>query len=383
LERGFVQESAMPTYRVFVHPGAKLPSVLLREKTARHPLGIALKVDSIGDFLLARGREGCIEGSPLSPFRRCLVQQEEGVALLAVERRGTRSMEPFYSPENYADEYLAFKERWQARGRYSEDEEEAIKRAILIAEEMVSHIGKDTASWVVLECERAYWQRRNLAAQIQKNRQDRLGLGWGNHDHHTFRSSRKNFSLLVRLFETLGFHCRERYHAGEQAGWGAQIMENSIAGLILFLDVDLSAEEIQEDFAHHPLPDKNKLGTVGLWCALHGDSILQAGMHHLEAQFDFERLTKDLAENGVAMMEPFSHFPYLKQAFTKGEQWKVSSKRVEVLRSKGQITQEQAARFLKEGALGSHLENLQRNEGYKGFNKDSVNIIIKKTDPRL
>ncbi len=38
---------------------------------------------------------------------------------------------------------------------------------------------------------------------------------------------------------------------------------------------------------------------------------------------------------------------------------------------------------MKQGALGSHLENLQRREGYKGFNQKNVSIIIKKTDPRL
>jgi hypothetical protein len=32
--------------------------------------------------------------------------------------------------------------------------------------------------------------------------------------------------------------------------------------------------------------------------------------------------------------------------------------------------------------VGSHLENLQRRGGFKGFNQKSVSVIIEATDPR-
>jgi hypothetical protein len=35
-----------------------------------------------------------------------------------------------------------------------------------------------------------------------------------------------------------------------------------------------------------------------------------------------------------------------------------------------------------QGAIGSHLENLQRKGGFKGFNQKSVSVIIQATDPR-
>jgi hypothetical protein len=151
---------------------------------------------------------------------------------------------------------------------------------------------------------------------------------------------------------------------------------------VLFLDVDLNADEIAIDFAHHPLPESEHLGTIGLWCELHGDSILQAGMHHLEAQFLFDELTQDLATVGVGMMKPFSNFPYLMQAFTAGEMWTVDPRRIDRLLKHRKIGHEQADKFSTQGALGSHLENLQRREGYKGFNQKNVSIIIKQTDPR-
>lgn len=380
--KGFAQEFAMPSYRVFTHPGAKLPSVLLREEGSKHLLGLSVKVESIADFLMVRGMQRCIEGSFLSPLRTALIAKENNSALTVLERRGSRTMEPVYSPESELDNYLTACERWQTRPRY-EDEEDAFTQAIIAAEEMVASVGKDTAAWIVLDCERKYWQARNSAAQIQKNRQDSVGMGWANHDHHTFRSSRLYFARLVRLFETVGFQCRERFYAGKEAGWGAQVMENFHAGLVLFLDVDLAPEEIAVDFAHHSLPENQTLGTVGLWCALHGESILQAGMHHLEAQFHFAKLKQDLAGLGIGMMDPFSQFPFLHQAFTKGEVWPVLPERIEKLLKRGLITHEQADRFLKNGAIGSHLENLERGEGYKGFNKQGVSAIIQKTDPRI
>jgi hypothetical protein len=38
--------------------------------------------------------------------------------------------------------------------------------------------------------------------------------------------------------------------------------------------------------------------------------------------------------------------------------------------------------LFRSGAIGSHLENLERNDGYKGFNQQGVSDIISKTDPR-
>ncbi len=383
LERsGFTQESATPTYRVFIHTGAKFPSLLVRETGSHHIAGIALKVDAISDFLMCQGLHKPIEGSPLAPLRRSLINKEGGVALYCVERRGTRTMEPLYPEKGHADRVYDALERWKSRPRPLEKEKEALEFALKLAEELSLLLGKDFAAWVVCHVEREFWQSKNGAGQIQKNRQDHLGFGWANHDHHTFRSSREHFVSLVRLFETLGFTCREQYHAGDQSGWGAQIMENSNAGLILFLDVDLSSEEVRVDFAHHPLPESDILKTVGLWCALHGDSILRGGMHHLEAQFEFDSLKNDLSLHGVGLMDPFSNFSYLKQAFTKAEMWKVDPERVEKLVQKGLITHSQADRFIAEGAIGSHMENLQRKEGYKGFNKNNVSSIIQKTDPR-
>jgi hypothetical protein len=207
-------------------------------------------------------------------------------------------------------------------------------------------------------------------------------MGWANHDHHTYRTSRRCFAPTIALLEKLGFHCRERFYAGAEAGWGAQVLEQPTAGIVIFADVDLSPEEVAGDFAHNPLPERKELGTVGLWCGLHGDSMLRAGMHHLECQFDHHALVAQLGQASIRTMDPFTNFPFLRQAFTEGERWPVDPARVGRLVRAGLITSEQGAKFKAEGAIGSHMENLERNDGYKGFNQRGVSEIIAKTDPR-
>lgn len=54
----------------------------------------------------------------------------------------------------------------------------------------------------------------------------------------------------------------------------------------------------------------------------------------------------------------------------------------DALRAARLITAEQAAGFVRDGATGSHRENLLRKGGFKGSNQKSVRVIIVATDPR-
>jgi len=380
-ELGFVRQ-AETNIEAFFHPGVLLPAIVLVENSSELSQGVALHVESISDFLQVNGFQAEIEGSPFSPFRRSLVCEENGCAMLAVERRGTRDFVPVKPGEKYLRDYLEAIEAWQNIPRSIDDEDKAFSDILATAANLVKKLGPNLAAHVVCLCERNYWMSRNYAARVQKSRHDILGLGWANHDHHTFRSSRRNFSKLIELFSQLGFHKRERFYAGKEAGWGAQLMENTACGLVLFLDVDLDPEEVDIDFSKVELKERESLGTVGLWCALHGDSILKAGMHHLAARFDFDLLREDITRFGVKFMAPFSDFSYLKQAFSVAEQWRVSQERLNRLVDEKSISSEQAERFRDHGAVGSHLEDIQRREGYKGFNRKNVSAIIKETDPR-
>jgi len=375
---------------VWHHPRAMMPRVLVPAAKTREgrPTGdgpdvLAIKPESLEDFLRAQKSTAPIEGAIGARLRRAVLSEENGVRLEAVERLGYRGFRVDPPPADFATTLAKARELFRQRPRELVDDAEGITRADAVLDAVLALVPRDVACELFFAEERVFWETRNHAARVQKRRQDALGLGWGNHDHHTFRCSRKHFGDLVNFLTRLGLEKRERFYAGDEAGWGAQVMEAPEVGIVVFADVDLRPGEIDIDFAAQPLAPLPELRTVGLWCALHGDSFLQAGMHHLEARFDFGRLRDQLATEGIATMKPFSDFPFLKQAFTEGEIWPVRPERIAALRSAGLITPAQAEGFARAGAIGSHLENLQRKGGFKGFNQKAVSAIIAATDPRL
>jgi hypothetical protein len=341
----------------------------------------ALKPEELDHFAQILGKGVKIEGEPLAPLRKAEVKKEGDFLLSALERRGYNGY--LVKEADDIPEYEDASSRLYCRKRFFEDDTDGLKETESLIKKSLGKLTSARLSDAFFRTERIYWQRRNRAGQIQNARQDRLGLGWGNHDHHTYRASRENFASLIGIFEKMGYLCREKFYAGEEAGWGAQIMEHPVCDIVVFADVDLFPEETQIDFAHKGLSHRKNLRTVGLWVGLHGESILQAGMHHLEARFDFERLRSDLPNFGIEVMKPFSNFDFLKQAFTAGERWSVDRKKAERLLREDSITKKQCDEFVKNGAVGSHMENLQRNQGFKGFNQRSVTAILKLVDPRV
>ena len=80
-------------------------------------------------------------------------------------------------------------------------------------------------------------------------------------------------------------------------------------------------------------------------------------------------------EEYTPLYKRFSEAVALSRVFVRPEH-------IDRLLRKGQITPQQAAEFRRNGAIGSHLENLERNDGFKGFNQTGVSEIIAATDPR-
>src|SRR6266699_2185976 len=349
-EAGFLRDARVETpdgEQVYAHPRATLPRLMLHRGQRPRPSVIALRPEFIGDFIARHHLAGEPEGEPFSRYRRVVVTEEKGTQLEAVERRAYRGFvtAPLKSGELSA--LIKARELWQTRPRGLADDRQGFRVANQVLDRVLALVGRDLACQLFFEAERAYWESRNRAAQAQKQRQDRLGLGWGNHDHHTFRSSRRHFLDLMRVMERLGFERRERYYAGAQAGWGAQILEQPVEGVVVFADVDLLPEETEIDFSRAPLPPAPRLGTIGLWVGLHGESFLEAGMHHLEARFDFAIVREQLKALGIAGMPPFSDFAFLKQAFTEGDRWPVRRERAEDPRSQGLLLPWQADRLAR------------------------------------
>jgi hypothetical protein len=379
LEAGFTFSDADGT-PVAEHPGGMFPTIRL---DGRRSWSLGLKVESVADFLKINGiGDARVEGAPYAALRMARIAREPDAELWVVERHGQLGFTPHDVSGAEASAVLHHAEAFRCRRRRFEQDEEGIEHALKVIGSGAADLGEARACDFFFAAERAYWEGRNRAGRLQKARQDCLGLGWGNHDHHTYRSSREHFASLTRVFEAVGLLCRERFYAGIEAGWGAQVMEHPECRITVFADVDLSPEEVSGDFAHSGLEPRSSLGTIGLWCKLHGEALLQAGMHHLEAQFDFDAARAQLQREGVMTMEPFTDFPHLRQAFTQGEMWPIEPSRLAAARAAGFITDEQTESFAKHGALGSHLETLERNEGYKGFNRTGISQIIRQTDPR-
>jgi hypothetical protein len=383
LNAGFVVDPESRRQSGYRHPAGIFPELHLAPHGEVSSLFV--KVDSVDDFVAANGStlgQMKVSGEPGSQLRQAWIVGEHAMQLHAIEKHGWPSLA---KPGNRAQQIAAaakHRRSFAERRRTGQSDAELFAHATDLFDAAAAGLGRDWACDLFFAAERDYWMSRNAAARVQYARQQSLGLGWSNHDHHTYRSSRESFAALVAFLENTGFECRERFYAGHEAGWGAQVLEQPQAGVVIFADVDLTPDEVMGDFAHEPLEPQPNLGTVGLWCKLHGEAFLAAGMHHLECQFDFDAVREQLAAAGVETMTPFTNWAHLKQAFTQGEIWPVPFERIDAALAGGFITPEQAEQFRTDGALGSHLEILERNDGFKGFNQTGISEIITRTDPR-
>lgn len=374
---GFLPSPLPEEEHAWRHPGGRLPAIV-----RGHDWRAVLRAENLARCAEALAAEGPLQDDAGPEVRRVLLRSGSSAQLWALERLGAAGFNDMPSDAEDLMNVLHWRQRLLTWRRSTDTPEQAFTRAHSVLHDAVTALGSAVACELFFAAERIRWQRRNRAAGHQKWRQDRFGLGWANHDHHTFRSSRRHFADLIACLEQLGLHCRERFHAGAEAGWGAQVLEHDRNGIVVFADVDLAPDEIANDIAHEGLPERDQLGTVGLWCALHGDSILDAGLHHLACLGDFADLRRTVTAGGVECMDPFTDFPYLRQCFTSGESWPVANTRLATLCSAGRIDRATADRLHRDGARGSHLELIERNDAFKGFNQHGVSTIITATDPR-
>ena len=379
---GLTERTTAENDVVWQRDGARLPGVRIKSK--RDTPVLALRVENLDEFAAANGlRYDSVHGDFDSRYQCAHVALPYG-ELMPVARRGYAGFAPgslvHYQRRDIETARNSFRERERRErdGNLADVFADVYERVSTA----VSLLGAGRAAEEFFAAERDYYLTRNRAARYQYERQQEIGVGWANHDHHTYRSSRQAFEALLALWKPLGFETRERFYAGAEAGWGAQIVEHPESRIILFCDVDVSPDELDIDFANTPLEPRETLGTIGLWCALHSDSIGMGGLHHLECEFDFDAAEARLVAAGIGVMPPFTDLPMLKQAFTQPEMWRVARERLAPLLASGAITDEQAEKFATVGAPGSHLELLQRREGFKGFNKTGVSAIIRETDAR-
>lgn len=363
---------------IWRNPAGMFPPFLSGESET-----VWLRVESVEQFAKAHDLDAAIEGEPLAPLRRLLAFPDAVSAFGVLERNGSPAFAAL--PDDPAEREVAriTLQRFRARRRQFDTVEQGLAYTEALVDAAIADLGsphRACALWLLAE--REYWQMRCNAAQVQKARQDALGVGWANIDHHTYDSSRAHYQHTIAILEKLGYELREMLYAGDMAGWGSQVLEQPVIGSTIFADVDLAPHEVDLDFAHEPLPPLDKHRRAGILCALHGESILEQGLNHVACFYDQQAMRDQMAALGIRMMPPFSDMPHLYQELTHGDWAAVDPARVDVLEAAGHLPPEEAQAIRLGGAIITHLENIERNDGYKGFNKPGIDGVLQKLDPR-
>ncbi len=361
------------------HDKGLFPDIILSQGTE---IALAMTVESVAEFVEANDIDASVDGQADGIYRRVRAWSAPDAGFFVVERHGHVGFQIPVHPDAQLAARNTHLEHFLHREREFSDPTDSFDHTDALIQRAIDDLGAPWTCDLFLRAERSYWEGRNSAGSLQKARQDVLGLGWSNDDHHTYDASREWFHRTIGTLELLGFVCRERFYAGAEAGWGSQILEHPQLGTVIFADIDLAPEELTGDFAHSVLAPLPELRRAGLWCALHGESLLEAGLNHLECMYDQVALRAQLNAAGVEMMTPFSNFPHLYQELTVGEWWPVRAERLDRLVRDGLLSADAAAEFRERGAIGSHLENLERNQGYKGFNQPGISSVLRIIDPR-
>jgi hypothetical protein len=348
---------------------------------ARGPETVWLRVEAVEDFLAANNISATIEGDLHGPFRRAIIAND-AVRVGVLERNGHPGYDvPAVAAAAIRSARLHL-QAFKARRRQFDTVAQGLMHTEALVDAAVADIGPNWACDLWLRAERDFWMTRCPTGRMQKARQDAIGIGWCNIDHHTYDGSRAHYRHSIRIFEKLGYERREMLYAGELAGWGSQVLEQPVIGSTIFADVDLAPHELTVDFAHEILPELPAHRRAGLLTELLGESILEAGLNHVAALYDHVLLHGQLVQQNISMMAPFTDWPHLYQALTEGDWCAVDPARVDRLEAGGHIGADEAERLRLEGSIVTHLENIERNDGYKGFNREGIDSVLRKLDPR-
>lgn len=353
------------------------PPVLVGEKEA-----LWIRAESIDEFLAINAPSLAVEGAPFAPLRLGVVNDAEATRFGVVERNGFPGFGIVSPSAAQLREARISLQRFRSRRREFDRVEDGLDYTDALVESVVEAIGPHWACDLWLKAEREFWMRRCRAGALQWARQRSVGIGWANVDHHTYDGSRQHFRRTIGILEKLGYELREMLYAGELAGWGSQVLEQPVIGSTIFADVDLAPEELAVDFAHSDLPALPRHRRAGVLSALLGESILEAGINHIAGLYDQREFRRQIHALHITTMEPFSDFEHLYQELTEGDWVAVDPARVDALEREGHIEAGEAEALRVKGTILSHLENIERNDAYKGFNREGIDAVLRKLDPR-
>jgi hypothetical protein len=232
-----------------------------------------------------------------------------------------------------------------------------------------SDLGSAWASALFLCAEREFWASRCEAGYLRFRRQSQFGVGWSNVEYHSYDCSRTYLHLYVHLFEVLGFQQQDLMFQEEIEGVNAEstgravlIMEHRTLRTVVLLKVDAMAGDKGEDLGQVRLSPVTRHGQSGLWCAVHGESILDGGMSHIAARYDAAAIRNFFKQEEIELLTLFAQDD-LDCVFqlTKGDKRAVDPRRVYALQRRGYIGRDTAEDFRLNGAIATHFAIVERS----------------------
>ena len=166
LRVGFVLEQvdALPGCAVYYHPRAMMPRVIVHQKGSLNgaPRDLALRPESIVDFVSRNSISTDIRGQFGSRLRTVRVAEESGHRLFALERLAYRGFVEQSDSSEFAFRVMTARELWRTRRRDFANDASGIAHAFEAQEKVIALVGVDVACDLFFAEERAYWELKGL-----------------------------------------------------------------------------------------------------------------------------------------------------------------------------------------------------------------------------
>lgn len=232
---------------------------------------IAVRVDDVEALLAILRIDAPIDGESHGPYRRVRLFEAGGVAFDAVERCGWTGFDLPETNERRIRRARIHYQTLASRRRSFRDAEQGYSHLTRMLEAAVTELGPHWASGVFARAEMDYWRAHCAAAQDQGVRQARAGIGWANATQIAFASSRAHFHRAAGIARMLGYR-QAAWRTDDASGAGAQVFECPLLSRpSIVIECDGPDAPVQ------PLVTQTWLAAPGLWCALHGDGMLDGG----------------------------------------------------------------------------------------------------------
>jgi hypothetical protein len=348
--------------RVWRHTSGGFPDIVESNQVC-----VAFRVEDLDHFLASARIESPVEGPACGPYRRARVFSGRGAAFDAVERNGWVGYDTPVMSERRIRRARIHQQIFRTRRRHFRSTDRGFAHTMRLVEAAGADLGPHWTCSLFVRAEREYWSSRCDAGRLQMRRQRAAGVGWCNPDHEVYNCSREHTHHLVRILAKLGYEAGAVLKAGSRAGWVSQTLRQPALRSTIFVDVQLKAQEIGLDLSVCRLSPLTSLDRPSLWCAAHGESMLEGGLSRVAGLFGAAALHALLACDGVELLPALCNSPNLKRQRTRGEWRAVEPRRADCLQRAGYLTRSEAERMRLSGEVATQMEIIERGNGFRGY----------------